>query len=172
MTLLENMCKFFSTCLINTNWNAGKNILWVIKWMKSLYSMSKWEYFGLITLLKQKLRRDVIAIYKYRLERRICGRARKGREDRAVDETQSWHNGKWKHCVWKSEQNASISVLPHKGTASQEGLQRQENSFSKMALCSETSWNTALASLLQTDPSSPHFLDFYDRWKNDFGGDG
>lgn len=40
--------------------------------MKSLCCISKCEEFGLITLVKQSLRRDVIAIYKYRLERRMC----------------------------------------------------------------------------------------------------
>lgn len=60
-----------------------KKIPWVIKWMRSLCYMSKWEGFSLITLVKQKLRRDVIATYKYRLERMMCGSAcREGRQKR------------------------------------------------------------------------------------------
>lgn len=43
--------------------------------MKSLCCISKCEEFGLITLVKQSLRRDVIGIYKYRLERRMCSTA-------------------------------------------------------------------------------------------------
>lgn len=63
----------------------------LIKWMKSLCCMSKWEDFVLIALAKQKLRRDVIAMYKHRLERGSvwkCIQRRKA-EKRAAGETAS-----------------------------------------------------------------------------------
>lgn len=57
--------------------------------------------------------------------------------------------------------------------AFQEGLQRQKNlTFSEMPLYTGTSWNTALASVPQTDPSSPQLLSAYDREENDFYSDG
>lgn len=44
--------------------------------------------------------------------------------------------------------------------------------FSEMPLYTGTSWNTALASVPQTDPSSPQLLISYDREENDFYSDG
>lgn len=44
--------------------------------------------------------------------------------------------------------------------------------FLKMPFYTGTSWNSALASVLQTDPSSPQRLSSYGREMNDFYSDG
>lgn len=100
--------------------------------MKSLCCLSKWEDFSLISLVKQKLRRDVIAVYTYRLERRMCGSACwEDRKERATSETAlAQQHMKTMYLEIRTKYQNLKAVL-----AFQERLQRDENlTFSEMIL--------------------------------------